>query len=207
LHEALEFALFWAIPRRDTHSLAHRLINEFGSVAAVFDAPIRLLTEVDGIGESTAIFLKLIPQLARIYQEDKFSFKKKIPTLEECCHKLVLKFIGRTEEAVAVMLFDSKGKTVYDGIVNKGTVNAVDIYSRKIIELITAYFATSVLIAHNHPSGIAIPSYDDIASTDTLGIIMRGMNVIFLDHIIVADDDYVSMRQCKISQIFEDKET
>lgn len=201
-HEVLEFLLFWAIPRKDTNILAHELINKFGSIASVFDAPYNSLLEIDGVGESTAIFLKLIPSIARIYEEEKFLTKSKIPTMEECCQKLVLKFIGRNEEAVALMLFDSKGKIVFEGIINKGSVNAVEIYSRRIVELVGSYFATSLILAHNHPSGIAIPSKEDVRSTDKLASILESMHVKFLDHIIVADDDYVSMMQCRISSAF-----
>jgi len=205
-HEVLEFLLFWAIPRKDTNVLSHELINKFGSIASVFDAPYASLVEMNGVGESVAIFLKLIPNIARIYEEEKFLIKSKIPTMEECCQKLVLKFIGRTEEAVALMLFDSKGKIVFEGIINKGSVNAVEIYSRRIVELVSSYFATSLILAHNHPSGIALPSKEDIRTTDKLAEILKSMNVKFLDHIIVADDDYVSMMQCKMSSAFGGEE-
>ncbi len=203
-HEALELLLFWAIPRKDTNELAHKLINKFGSITAVFDAPIKILKEIEGIGENSAIFLKLMPEIARIYQEDKHMINKKVPSLEDCYNKLVSEFTGRTEETVAIMLFDSKGKIVYDGIINKGSVNAVEIYSRKIIELLSAYSATSIIIAHNHPSGIALPSREDIKSTDKLKIIFDNMNVSFIDHIIVADGDFVSMRQDKMSKAFRE---
>lgn len=201
-HEIIEFLLFWSIPRKDTNVIAHDLINKFGSISAVFDASYKSLLEVDGIGENSATLLKLIPQLSRIYQESKFLVGKKTPTLEECYDKLVLKFIGRTDEAVAVMLFDSKGKIVFDGIVNKGSVNAVEIYSRKIVELISHYYATSIILAHNHPSGIALPSKSDILSTDKLNVILESMRVKFIDHIIVADNDYISMAQDRIGETF-----
>lgn len=201
-HEVLEFLLYWAIPRKDTNTIAHSLINKFGSISSVFDAPYKFLLEVNGVGENVAIFLKLIPQIARIYEENKYMINKPIPSMEECCQKLVLKFIGRNEEAVALMLFDSKGKIVFDGIINKGSVNAVEIYSRRIVELISSYFATSLLLAHNHPSGVAIPSKDDIRSTEKLSRILESMHVHFLDHIIVADNDYVSMMQDHLSSVF-----
>jgi len=201
-HEIIELLLFWSIPRKDTNAVAHNLIKKFGSISAVFDASYKSLLEVDGIGENSATLLKLIPQLARVYQESKFLVDKKAPTLEECYDKLVLKFIGRTDEAVAIMLFDSKGKIVFDGIVNQGSVNAVEIYSRKIMELISHYYATSIILAHNHPSGIALPSKSDILSTDKLNNVFESMRVTFIDHIIVADNDYISMAQDKIGKTF-----
>ena len=201
-HEIIEFLLFWSISRKDTNIVAHNLMNKFGSISAIFDASYKSLLEVDGIGENSATLLKFIPELARIYQENKFLIGKNVPTLEECYDKLVLKFIGRTYETVAIMLFDSKGKIVFDGIVNKGSVNAVEIYSRKIVELISHYYATSIILAHNHPSGIALPSKSDILSTDKLNIIFESMRVKFIDHIIVADNDYISMAQDKIGKTF-----
>lgn len=86
---------------------------------------------------------------------------------------------------------------------NKGTVNAVDIYARKIIELIVLYNASSVILAHNHPSGFAVPSVEDIDSTAKLNKILQSMHVSLLDHIIVADGDYVSLRECGIKDVFE----
>lgn len=201
-HEILEFLLFWSIPRRDTNVIAHRLIDKFGSISAVFDAPYGLLLEIEGIGENSAILLKLIPNLARIYQEDKYLIGKQVPSLGSCCDKLALKFLGYTEEVVAIMLFDSKGKPIFDGVINKGSINAVEIYSRRIIELITLYSASSIILAHNHPSGVALPSKGDIDSTNKLNSILTTMGVVFIDHIIVADGDYVSMKQENISEAF-----
>ncbi len=202
-HEVLELALFYAIPRKNTNEIAHRLLESFGSITAIFDAPINMLKEVHGVGESAAVFIKMISSLARIYMEKKHSDVHGTFSLAEISNKLMLKFIGRMEEAVAIALFDAKGKIVYEGIVNKGTVNAVDIYARKIIELVVLYNASSVILAHNHPSGFAIPSVDDIESTAKLNKIFMGMRVSFLDHIIVADGDYVSLRECGIKDVFE----
>lgn len=204
-HEILELALFYAIPRKNTNEISHALLEKFGSIPSIFDAPVNMLKEVSGMGESSAVFIKLISGLSRLYMERKHFSKENGLNLSQLSDKLMLKFIGRTEEAVAVILLDAKGKVIYDGIVNKGTVNAVDLYARKIIELIVLYNASSVLLAHNHPSGVAVPSMQDIDSTGRLNKIFSGMSVNFLDHIIVADNDYVSLRECGIADVFENK--
>lgn len=202
-HEILELALFYAIPRKNTNVIAHELLNRFGTVDAVFDAPINMLKEIEGVGESAAIFIKMISGLARIYMERKFKNDEKAPEISDINDRITLKFIGRSEELVVVVLFDAKGKVIYEGVVNKGTVNAVDIYARKIIELIVLYNASSVILAHNHPSGFAVPSVEDIESTAKLNKILQSMHVSLLDHIIVADGDYVSLRECGIKDVFE----
>lgn len=202
-HEILELALFYVVRRKDTNAIAHDLIRKFGSISAVFDASEKHLKEIEGISESVATFIKLIPHLSRIYSEDKFMKSKKPLTRQECLDKLSLKFLGRLEEVVAIMLFDAKNKIVFEGIINKGSVNSVGIYVRKILELITNYNAVSIILAHNHPSGIALPSSDDIKATNMVNSLLSGMQVRLIDHIIVADDDYVSMYDCKISDAFE----
>lgn len=195
-HEVLELLLFYAIPRKNTNDIAHRLLQKFGSLDAVFDSPINLLKTVDGVGESAAIFIKIIANITRLYVERKYMNRKTALSVREMNDKLMMKFIGRQEETVAIMLLDAKGKILYDGIVNKGTVNAVDIYMRKIIELIVLYSASAVILAHNHPSGVAVPSKDDIQTTLSVNNILKSMKVSLLDHIVVADGDYVSMNDC-----------
>lgn len=202
-HEILELALFYAIPRKNTNVIAHELLEKFGTVDAIFDAPLNMLKEIEGIGESAAIFIKMISGLARVYMERKFKSNEKATDMSDINNKITLKFIGRMEELVVLVLLDAKGKVIYDGVVNKGTVNAVDIYARKIIELIVLYNASSVILAHNHPSGFAVPSVEDVESTAKLNKVLCSMNVNLLDHIIVADGDYVSLRECGIKDVFE----
>lgn len=203
-HETLELMLFYAIPRKNTNEIAHNLLENFGSISAIFDAPINRLKEIKGMGENSAIFIKLISALSRLYFERKYNFKGTIPSLEQICENLVNKFIGRNEEAIAIALLDAKGKVLFEGVINKGSVNSVDLYIRKMIELVTMYNASSIIMAHNHPSGIAVPSANDIHSTEKICNLFAGMQVAVLDHIIVADNDYISLRQT-LPEIFENK--
>ena len=201
-HEVLELILFYAIPRKNTNDIAHKLLEKFGSIDKIFDAPIKVLQEVDGIGESAAIFIKSISSIIRIYLERKYSGSENYLSLKDLSDKLMLKFTSRLEEVVAIALVDAKGKLIYDGIVNKGSVSAVEIYARKIIELIVLYNASGVMLAHNHPSGFALPSSDDIETTKKLSDILKSMKVELLDHIIVADGDYISLRESGMHELF-----
>ena len=201
-HEALELILFYAIPRKNTNDIAHNLLKNFGSVDQILDAPIKILQEVEGVGESAAILIKSISSIIRIYLERKYSDSNNCLSLPNLNDKLMLKFTSRIEEMIAIALIDAKGKLLYDGIISKGSVNSVDIYVRKIIELIVLYNASSVILAHNHPSGLALPSESDVESTKRLNVIFKIMNVKFLDHIIVADGDYVSLKESGMCEFF-----
>lgn len=201
-HEALELILFYAIPRKNTNDVAHNLLKKFGSVDQILDAPIKILQEVEGVGESAAILIKSISSIIRIYLERKYSDSNNCLSLPNLNDKLMLKFTSRIEEMIAIALIDAKGKLLYDGIISKGSVNSVDIYVRKIIELIVLYNASSVILAHNHPSGLALPSESDVETTKRLNVIFKIMNIKFLDHIIVADGDYVSLKESGMCEFF-----
>ena len=201
-HEALELILFYAIPRKNTNDVAHNLLKKFGSLDKILDAPIKILQEVEGVGESAAILITSISSIIRIYLERKYSGSENYLSLKDLSDKLMLKFTSRLEEVVAIALVDAKGKLIYDGIVNKGSVSAVEIYARKIIELIVLYNASGVMLAHNHPSGFALPSSDDIETTKKLSDILKSMKVELLDHIIVADGDYISLRESGMHELF-----
>ena len=196
-HEALELLLFYAIPRKDTNPLAHKLLDEFGSISAVIDAPIDSLKKA-GLSEHSAILLKFTPQFYRVYLDDKHNNEDKIIDIDNVGDKFIKKFIGRDYEAVVLMLLDAKMKEIFCGVINKGSVNACELYLRKIIENTVLYNASYVIIAHNHPSGIALPSQQDLISTKKIASALNIIGVKLLDHIIVADDDYVSISQSQI---------
>ena len=112
--------------------------------------------------------------------------------------RLLHKFVGRDYEAVVLMLLDVKYKEVFCGVISKGSVNSCDLYIRKIIENAMIYNASYAVLSHNHPSGLALPSMADLESTRTVSQALSLVGVKLLDHVVVADGDYVSMRQSGI---------
>ena len=189
--------LYYACPRKDTNALAHRLLDQFGSFSAICDASVNNLVE-SGVSEHVAILFKMIPEFSRIYINDKHYNTDKIIDFEHIGEYLVTKFIGKDTEEVYLLLLDSKGKELYCGCVSKGSFTGSEVPIRKIVELCMRYNAYSAIIAHNHPSGSAVPSKNDIIVTkkliSTLDLIGCRLN----DHIIVADGDYVSLEQSEI---------
>lgn len=198
-HEMLEILLYYAVPRKDTNSLAHKLLERFGSLAAVMDAPPDVLQEF-GLTQNAAVLLKLIPEISRVYINSRFS-NKGVITEDNIWERIVSKFVGRQNEIVVFMLLDGKGQELYCDVVSKGSVNASEIYVRKLLELAVKYNAATAVLAHNHPSGMALPSGKDIATTETIKQALKLVGVRLADHIIVADNDYMSMAQ--IEDYFE----
>lgn len=193
-HEALEMYLFYAIPRKDTNPLAHRLLDRYMNIGGVCDAPIDELESEFGLSESAAVFLKMLPEMSRLYNESKMSDDNVID-YENLGEKFKAKFIGRTSEAVALMLGDAKGKMIYFNIISKGSINSSDMPIRKIVDLALRHNAKTAFLAHNHPSGTALPSQNDLATTRVIRETLLSIGVDLIDHYIVTDEDFVSLRE------------
>ena len=193
--QALELLLFYSIPRQDTNPVAHKLLDHFGSLSQVLEAPAGELMKVGGIGEHSAVLLNLINEMSRFYLVDKAQRERVLPTIEDCARYLQPYFYGRRTETVFLLCLDAKCKALCCKEVGQGSVNSAGISVRKIVETALREGATSVVLAHNHPSGIAIPSGEDIQTTCRVAAALSSVEIQLVDHIVVAEDDYVSMVQ------------
>lgn len=200
-HEILEMILFNCYTRRNTNDIAHKLIDSFGSISAVFDAPVDALIEC-GVSESVATYLHMIPDICRVYFDDRNKSKHKIITMDMLGEYFVNKFIGRTDECIYLLLMDAKEKEVFCGVVSSGTTTSSDVSMRKIVDLAMRYNATYAVVSHNHPSGVAIPSKADVAMTYAVYNTLSSIGVQLVDHVIVADDEYLSFRESSICSVF-----
>lgn len=192
-HNVLELLLFYSIPRGDTNPIAHRLIDAFGSLSGVFDATPEELMKVSGVGESTAILISMLPQMARKYLEDKADAVNVVGGCGDIGAYLLPKFVGRTNEALMMVSIDNKNKVISCSVVAEGTVDSAKVSRRKVMEEAMKVKATRVILAHNHPRGVAVPSAEDVAMTREIGRLFAQVGIELVDHIIIADDDYVSM--------------
>ncbi|MGN0452841.1 MAG: RadC family protein [Ruminococcus sp.] len=200
-HEILEMILYYCYPQINTNPLAHKLLDTFGSLSAVFETPIDTLKK-SGLTENAAVFLKMIPDIARVYLDDRDNNDRKIISVDSLGDYFVNKFIGRKEEHLYLLLTDAKCKELFCGVVSNGTACGSEVPIRTIVDLAMRYNATYAAIAHNHPSGVAIPSRTDLRATETLINTLKLIGVRLMDHIIVADHDYVSLRDSAICEGF-----
>ncbi len=201
-HEILEMLLHYAIPRVDTKETARELIHRFGSLSQVLDASPEMLEDTPGVGPNAVLFLKLLPELFRLYASEKASPPDKngnyIQSPEEAGQYLLPQFIGRTNEVVLLVCLDNKGKVLSSQVIFEGVVNGAPVMVRKIVETAVNQRASAILLAHNHPGGFALPSNADMVATKTIRAAVEAMGVHFFDHIVVAQDDFTSMRESGI---------
>ena len=193
--QVLELLLFYAIPRSDTNPLAHALLEHFGSLSQVLEADVEELKKVPGIGDHAATLLALVIDLCRYYQVTCAQQTEILTTLDACGKYLVPRFFGRTRETVFLLCLDAKCKVLCCKEIGEGSVNTAAISVRKVVETALSANATTVILAHNHPSGIAVPSNEDIQTTQRIAAALSAVEIHLADHIVVADGDYVSMVQ------------
>ncbi len=194
-HQVLELLLFYAIPQRDTNEIAHELINKFGSLVKVLDATPAELAQVKYVGDHAATLFQLITAVARYYEVTRTKNKVQLPTIEDCGAYLLPYFRGRANETVFLLSLDAACKVLACEKVGEGSVNSAGIPVRKIVEMALKANATSVILAHNHPSGLAIPSGEDVQTTKRLALALDAVEIGLVDHIVVADEDWTSLRE------------
>lgn len=193
-HQILELLLFYGIPRKDTNEIAHELLDTFGSLSGVLRAPYEDLLEIKGITPNAATLIRFSGQLIREYYDNNLSKDMILDSTEKMGQFILPKFMGEDNEKVLLVCLDNKCKVLHCSFVSEGSMNATEIHVRRILEQAIRNRATAVVIAHNHPSGFALPSIEDQHSTKVLANALQIAGIQLVDHLVVAENDYVSMR-------------
>lgn len=190
----LELLLFYCIPRQDTKELACRLLEYFGSIVQVLEASAEELEKVPGVGEGVSTFLSLRNAVERYYQIKRAAQTDTIlDTADACGAFLQPYFLNKRNEMVYLLCLDAKCKVLTCKQVGEGSVNSANVPVRRIVEIALASNASSVILAHNHPSGLAIPSGDDIQTTYRIAQAMEAVDIKLVDHLIFTESDHISM--------------
>lgn len=191
-HEIVELLLFFGIPYKDTNLIAHNLINKFGSLTGVLDASVEDLFAVKGMTKNAAILITLIPQLFREYRKSKCQNKNPILNVDDIFPLIEANLQHREMESLYVICLNAKQRIT--AVVETGIaeLSSVLFSPRTIMDIALRHKAVNLIIAHNHPSGIAFPSDSDIALTIELKHMLKSIDVELVDHIIIADDKVYS---------------
>lgn len=192
-HQLLELLLFYAIPRRDTNELAHRLIERFGSFQNVFRASSEELASVEGMGVGSAALLRLVKDTSLRLQQAP----EPATVLSSTCQageffRDLLR--GQKREMIYLACVDAKNKLLTCRCIAKGTVSTSYVEVRQVVEHALYAGASGVFLAHNHPAGVATASASDICNTGEIVRALEPLNIRFLDHFIIANGEYISMK-------------
>lgn len=200
--QAMEFILGYIFPRGDVNPLAHRLLAEFGSVANVLDADVNSLKDIKGMGERSAKSLFMLGELFHFYTHNKTGKKIKLTTYEEICDYFEESLRFRTVENFVIVALDAKMNLTHRKILAKGTVKNVGIPPLNVSNFIASSRAVYVIFAHNHPTGTARASEQDLKANAGFASLLACLGVNFVDHIIVGEDGIFSIKNNKFLREF-----
>ena len=193
-HEVLELLLYYAVPRQDTNETAHRLLRQFGTLQGVLTAPVEELQKVEGIGQNAATLLHLVSEIN--CRAPRSTGRSVILNSVEKCGAYFLHLLGNERHEVLYQgCLDGKGKLIACKKLADGNIDSAALSVRQVVNNALLCEASAVVLAHNHPSGVALPSEDDRAVTILVRDALRMMDIRLIDHIVVADGDFVSMAQ------------
>ena len=192
-HEVLELLLFYARARGDVNPLAHRLLETFGSLKGVLEAPVEQLCTVEGVGEETATLISVMVPMFRRYELCLCEEPRKLShysDVQAYCRALLT---GLRKERFYVICVSAQMKVLGQRIVGEGSLAEVAAYPRLVVETALNHNAYGVILCHNHPGGEALPSAGDITVTRELESVLARLGIALIEHIIVADGETYSM--------------
>ena len=196
--DVLELLLFYIIPRRDVRPTAKALLDAFGNLYGVLEAPADALALVPGIGENTATLLHLIPQISRRYLISRSTDMIFLTDSDRAGEYLVPRLLYERDEVVLLACLDGKSRLLGCTEISRGETSGTAISLRRIVEVALAQNSSKVILAHNHTSGIAVPSKEDVDTTRKIQEALRLVSIELADHLVVADNDFVSMRDSRM---------
>lgn len=187
-HEILELLLFECIPRCNTNEIAHRLLNRFGSIRGVLDAKESELKEIEGIGNHSAFFLRLLPAVVALYQRSGINPRGLLTGKKELYIYMQSLFIGSSTEKIFLILFGGAGNLKRVLQLDDGLPTSSGILLNKLVRTVSESNALSVVLVHNHPDGVPFPSAEDRRATERLLQALNPIDVHLVDHFIIAGD-------------------
>ena len=193
-HEVIELLLTLAIPRSDVKQPAKALLERFGSLRGVLDAPLPELRSVAGIGEAAAIGLRVIREAATLYLQEASEGAEVLRDPQRLADFWRMRIGGLGHEVFAVAYLDSAHRLLRNGVetLQEGTIDRAAVYPRRVVEAALRRQAAAIVLAHNHPSGDVRPSDHDKVLTRAVVLAAETIGLRVVDHLIVSRDETFS---------------
>lgn len=194
-HKLLEMYLYPFIPRKDTNEIAHNLLQTFGSLKNIIYADWKELAGIKGMTEIAALNISLMPEIIKRVNYQFELSAVKIDNFLQAKKIAMANLSNKQKEEVLLILMDASGKIVRKRILSQGGLNEAYVNPRTVSEEAFRFSANKILLAHNHPSGVAEPSKNDLEFTINLTLALAYLDIILIDHIIVAGNNAYSFKK------------
>ncbi len=175
--------------------LARQLLSQFGSLAALFQADEMAFCQLKGLGRAKYVQLQASLELTRRYLREQLAQRDTFQNCEQTKEFLASQLMHQQREVFAVLLLDAQHQLLHFECLFWGTVDSASVHPREIVKLALQHNAVAVILAHNHPSGVAEPSGADAHITQLVKNALKLVDVRVLDHIVVGKGETVSMAQ------------
>lgn len=184
--ELLAIFLRVGVKGKSAVDLSRDLLNAFGSLNGIFSASLSDITQIHGMGESKYVQLQAIFEMSRRALAEEMQTTDVLSSPEKVSDYLSLKIGQLSREVFMVLFLDAQNRVITQEILFEGTLTQTSVYPREVIKRALHHNAASVILAHNHPSGVAEPSRADEMITQELKKALALVDVRVLDHFIVA---------------------
>jgi DNA repair protein RadC len=193
-YEIIELLLTLNTPRKNCKPMAKEAIKQFNGIVGVLDASIDELMQINGIGPSNAIGIKIFQNILQVYTKEKITLKKELNTPQMLFEFLKEKIGKEKKEHFAIMFFDTRNKLIVNNV-SVGSLNASIVHPREVFNSAVLKNASYIIVAHNHPSGDPTPSEEDISTTKRLVEAGKILGISVQDHMIVSTNSYYSFAE------------
>jgi len=200
-HELLEMMLYHCYPRCDTNPIAHKILKEFGSIQNLFESSPQSIKKRLNCTENVAVYISLISSITKRYLQNKRKEKADMSTHEHTGEYCINLFFNEHVESFYILCLNKQKKLNRAVKVATGTIDEVSVFLREIVRCVLENNAVYIILAHNHPSGSIIPSFEDRGITTEITEALRFIHVKVLDHIVVGGEKYYSFARRKDPQV------
>lgn len=193
--EIIEILLFLAIPRKDTRPIAEELISKFGNLVGILEASREELENINGIGQRSSMIMSFMKDLLFYYRKDKRKYFKAENYVDDIGNYLADTYGNEKIEYVFALYVDEKNRNRACDVLSSGQQFSAQLDFVYIEKRAKQHGVKKVVIAHNHPSGLAIPSRADLIATQMAKVYLESMGIELIDHIIFEQNDFVSLAE------------
>jgi DNA repair protein RadC len=193
--ELLALFLRTGVRGKTAVDLARELISEFGGLRKLVEADRKTFCRGQGLGDAKYVALQASLEMARRHLREGLSRGDALANPDDTRRYLAAHLRDRTQEVFACLFLDNKHRVIAFEELFYGTIDGASVHPREVAKRALAHNAAAVILAHNHPSGIAEPSRADEMLTLRLRDALDLVDVRVLDHIVVGDGMQVSLAE------------
>lgn len=193
--ELLAIFLRTGLPGMNVVELAQHLMTQNRTLHNLFNASLDDFCAQKGLGTAKFVQLQAVLELSRRYMMEQCQRDAVFNSPQSVYDYLTLELRGLQQEVFMVLYLDSQNRLIKEETLFYGTINAASVYPREALKAALKNNAAALILAHNHPSGIAEPSQADKLITSKLQQALQLVDINILDHIIVGGDNCVSFAE------------